>query len=343
MSETNARPETMTAMTISQPGGPEVLRAEQIPQPRPASGEVLVKVAAAGVNRPDVLQRQGLYPPPQGASLIPGLEIAGEVVALGPETVRYRIGDRVCALVTGGGYAEYCVAAESATLPVPRGMDVIEAAALPETFFTVWVNVFDRAGLKPGEVFLVHGGTSGIGTTAIQLARAFGARVFATARGDAKCQVCRELGSERAIDYEKEDFVKVVKTETGGHGADVILDMVGGDYVQRNIAVAAEDGRIHQIAFLRGSKIEADLMRLMLKRITLTGATLRARPLDVKARIAQALEEKVWPLLENGTVRPVIDSRFALADAAAAHARMESNAHIGKIVLVSSVSASADR
>ncbi len=343
MSETDARPETMTAIAISHPGGPEVLRALEIPRPKPSAGELLIKVAAAGVNRPDMLQRQGLYPPPEGASPIPGLEVAGEIVALGPDTARYRVGDRVCALVTGGGYAEYCVAAESATLPVPRGMDMIEGAALPETFFTVWVNVFERAGLKPGEVFLVHGGTSGIGTTAIQLARAFGARVFATARGAAKCQVCRELGAERAIDYENEDFVKVVKTETGGHGADVILDMVGGDYVQRNIAVAAEDGRIHQIAFLRGSKIEADLTRLMLKRITLTGATLRARPLEVKARIAQALEEKVWPLLNNGTVRPVIDSRFALADAAAAHARMESNAHIGKIVLLSGAPASVDR
>lgn len=343
MSETNARPDAMTAIIIGQPGGPEVLRAQEMARPEPGAGEVLIKVAAAGVNRPDVLQRQGLYPPPKDASPVPGLEIAGEVVALGPDAARFSPGDHVCALVAGGGYAEYCVAAECATLPVPRGMDVTDAAALPETFFTVWVNVFESAGLKPGEVFLVHGGTSGIGTTAIQLARAFGARVFATARGEAKCAVCRELGAERAIDYEAEDFVEVVKAETGGQGADVILDMVGGDYVQRNIAAAAEDGRIHQIAFLRGSKVEVDLMRLMLKRITLTGSTLRARPLDVKARIARALEDKVWPLLENGTVRPVIDSRFALMDAAGAHARMESNAHIGKIVLLNDARASADR
>ncbi len=334
MSETNALPDTMTAITIHQPGGPEVLRAQQMARPEPGAGQVLIRVAAAGVNRPDVLQRQGLYPPPRGASPIPGLEIAGEIVALGPETARYRIGAHVCALVTGGGYAEFCVADDSAALPVPRGMDVIDAAALPETFFTVWVNVFERAGLKPGEVFLVHGGASGVGTTAIQLARAFGARVFATARGAARCAACRDLGAERAIDYETEDFVEIIKAETGGHGADVILDMVGGDYVQRNIAAAAEDGRIHQIAFLRGSKVEADLMRLMLKRITLTGSTLRARPAEVKSRIARSLEEKVWPLLGAGEVRPVIDSRFALADAAGAHARMESNAHIGKIVLV---------
>lgn len=334
MSEPHALPDAMTAIIIGQPGGPEVLRAQEMARPEPGVGEVLVKIAAAGVNRPDVLQRQGLYPPPKGASPIPGLEIAGEVVALGPETSRFRVGERVCALVSGGGYAEYCLADEGATLPLPQGMDVIDAAAVPETFFTVWSNVFQRAGLKRGEVFLVHGGTSGIGTTAIQLARAFGARVFATARGAAKCQVCRDLGAERAIDYESEDFVEEVKSETGGHGADVILDMVGGDYVQRNIAVAAEEGRINQIAFLRGSKVEVDLMRMMLKRITLTGATLRARAPSVKAAIARDLEEKVWPLLAGGEVRPVIDSRFPLDDAAGAHARMESNAHIGKILLL---------
>jgi len=334
MTEQDVLPDRMTAIIIGQPGEPEVLRPQEMALPEPGAGDILVRVHAAGVNRPDVLQRKGLYPPPKDASHIPGLEIAGEVVALGPETARYRLGDTVCALVSGGGYAEYCVAAESAALPVPRGLHVIDAAALPETFFTVWVNVFQRAGLLPGEVFLVHGGTSGIGTTAIQLARAFGARVFATARGAAKCQVCRELGAERAIDYESEDFVEVVKAETRGHGADVILDMVGGDYVQRNIAVAAEEGRIHQIAFLKGSKVEADLMRLMLKRITLTGATLRARPASVKAAIARPLEDRVWPLLERGDVRPVIDSRFPLEDAAGAHQRMESNAHIGKILLL---------
>lgn len=341
MRDTDPLPETMTAIIIGQPGGPEVLRAQEMTLPEPGPGQVLIKVAAAGVNRPDVLQRQGLYPPPRGASPIPGLEIAGKVVALGPETARFAAGEQVCALVAGGGYSEYCLADEAATLPVPRGMDVIDAAALPETFFTVWINVFERAGLKPGEILLVHGGTSGIGTTAIQLARAFGARVFATARGASKCAVCRELGAERAIDYETEDFVEVVKSETGSHGADVILDMVGGDYIQRNIAAAAEEGRIHQIAFLRGSKVEVDLMRLMLKRVTLTGSTLRARPLDVKARIARALDEKVWPLLESGTVRPVIDSRFPLDEAAGAHARMESNAHIGKIVLLTGTPAGA--
>lgn len=328
-------PDQMTAIGIAEPGGPDVLQPQRMEMPKPGAGEVLVKVAAAGVNRPDVMQRQGQYPPPKGASPIPGLEIAGEIVAVGPETSRYSPGDQVCALVTGGGYAEYCLADEGATLPVPAGMDVRDAGALPETFFTVWVNVFARAGLQPGEVLLVHGGTSGIGTTAIQLANAFGARVFATARGEAKGAVCRELGAARAIDYEREDFVEIVKSETNGHGADVILDMVGGDYIQRNIAVAAEDGRINQIAFLRGSKAEVDFMRLMLKRITLTGSTLRARSAEVKAGIARALEEKVWPLLADGSVRPVIDSRFPLADAAGAHKRMESGAHIGKILLLS--------
>ncbi len=334
MAEATPLPEQMTAISIAEPGGPETLHPARMAVPQPGAGEVLIRVAAAGVNRPDVMQRQGLYPPPKGASPIPGLEIAGQVVAAGPEVTRYKPGDQVCALVTGGGYAEYCVANEGATLPVPAGMDAIEAAALPETFFTVWINVFERAGLQPGEAFLVHGGASGIGTTAIQLASASGARVFATARGPEKGAVCTRLGAERAIDYETEDFVEVVKSATDGHGADVILDMVGGDYVQRNIAVAAEDGRIHQIAFLRGSRVEVDLMRMMLKRITLTGSTLRARPSEVKARIARALEANVWPLLETGRVRPVIDSRYALTDAAQAHRRMETSAHIGKILLV---------
>lgn len=334
MTSNTAVPEQMTAISIAQPGGPDVLQPQTMAVPQPGPGEVLIKVAAAGVNRPDVFQREGHYPPPKGASPIPGLEIAGEVVATGPDTTRYKPGDTVCALVTGGGYAEYCVADEGATLPVPAGMDVRNAGALPETFFTVWVNVFERAGLEAGEVFLVHGGTSGIGTTAIQLARAFGAQVFATARGAEKGGICTKLGAERAIDYETEDFVEVIKSATEGHGADVILDMVGGDYVQRNIAVAAEEGRIHQIAFLRGAKVEVDLTRLMLKRINLTGSTLRARPAAVKARIASALEAKVWPLIESGKVRPVIDSRYALADAAEAHRRMESGGHIGKIMLL---------
>jgi len=333
MSSQTSLPERMTAIQISEPGGPEVLQPQPITVPQPGASDILIKVAAAGVNRPDVMQRQGMYPPPKGASPVPGLEVAGEVVATGPDVSRYKPGDKVCALVTGGGYAEYCVANEGAALPVPAGMDPVSAAAIPETFFTVWVNVFERGGLQPGEVFLVHGGTSGIGTTAIQLATAFGARVFATARGEDKGAICSQLGAERAIDYETEDFVAVVKSATDGHGADVILDMVGGDYVQRNIAVAAEDGRIHNIAFLRGSTVEVDLMRMMLKRITMTGSTLRARPAEVKARIARALEANVWPLLESGRVRPVIDSRYPLAEAGAAHQRMETSAHIGKILL----------
>jgi len=328
-------PADMTGIAITAPGGPEVLQPQQMAVPQPGAGEVLIRVAAAGINRPDVFQREGKYPAPKDASPLPGLEIAGEIVALGPDTQRYSIGDQVCALVSGGGYAEYCVAPEATTLPVPAGLDITEAAALPETVFTVWVNVFERAALKPGEVFLVHGGTSGIGTTAIQLASAFGARVFTTARGAEKCAICKKLGAERAIDYESEDFVSVVKSETDGHGADVILDMVGGDYIQRNIAVAAEDGRIGQIAFLRGAKAEVDFTRLMLKRITLTGSTLRARTLSVKARIADAVEANVWPLVETGEFRPVIDSRFPLIEAAQAHARMESGAHIGKILLLS--------
>lgn len=335
MAEATPLPEQMTAIGIAAPGGPEVLQQQQMPVPQPGAGQVLIRVAAAGVNRPDVMQRQGLYPPPKGASPIPGLEVAGEVVAAGPEVSRYKPGDQVCALVTGGGYAEYCVADEGATLPVPAGMAMADAAALPETFFTVWINVFERAGLQPGEVFLVHGGTSGIGTTAIQLATAFGARVFTTARGREKGDICTKLGAERAIDYESEDFVAVVKSATEGRGADVILDMVGGDYVQRNIACAAEDGRIHNIAFLRGSRVEVDLMRMMLKRITLTGSTLRARPASVKARIASALEGNVWPLIANGKIGPVIDSRYPLTEAAEAHRRMETSAHIGKILLVS--------
>jgi putative PIG3 family NAD(P)H quinone oxidoreductase len=328
-------PADMTGIAITAPGGPEVLQPQQMAVPQPGAGEVLIRVAGAGINRPDVFQREGKYPAPKDASPLPGLEIAGEIVALGPDTQRYSIGDQVCALVGGGGYAEYCVAPEVTTLPVPAGLDITEAAALPETVFTVWVNVFERAALKPGEVFLVHGGTSGIGTTAIQLAGAFGARVFTTARGAEKCAICKKLGAERAIDYESEDFVSVVKSETDGHGADVILDMVGGDYVQRNIAVAAEDGRIGQIAFLRGAKAEVDFTRLMLKRITLTGSTLRARTLSVKARIANAVEANVWPLVETGEFRPVIDCRFKLSEAAQAHARMESGAHIGNILLLS--------
>ncbi len=333
----------MTAIAITQAGGPDVLQPAAADVPRPGEGEVLVRVVAAGVNRPDVLQRQGLYPPPPGASPIPGLEIAGEVVARGPGASAFNIGDMVCALVNGGGYAQFCVSHEATALPIPAGIGLIEAAALPETAFTVWSNVFDRAALKPGEIFLVHGGASGIGTMAIQMARSFGARVFATARGSEKCAICERLGAERAIDYETEDFVSVIKSASQGRGADVILDMVGGDYVARNISAAAEDGRIVQIAFLRGSRIEADLMRLMLKRLTLTGSTLRARPIAVKAKIAEALKAQVWPRIEAGEIKPVIDRQFALRDAGAAHRLMESNEHIGKIMLIADPAADADR
>ena len=326
-------PATMKVTEIAEPGGPEVLRAAIRATPEPGHGEVLIEVAAAGVNRPDVLQRQGGYPPPPGASDIPGLEVAGTIVASGTGVSTLSIGDRVCALVTGGGYAEYCPAPAAQVLPVPAGLDMIEAAALPETFFTVWSNVFDRGRLQPGERFLVHGGSSGIGTVAIQLARAFEARVFATAGSAEKCAACERLGAERAINYRDENFVEVAKALTGGVGLDLILDMVGGDYIQRNIAALATEGRLVQIAFLSGAKVELNLMPLMLKRLTLTGATLRARAIEDKAAIADALRARVWPLLESGRVRPVIDSTVALADAAKAHERMESGEHIGKIVL----------
>jgi putative PIG3 family NAD(P)H quinone oxidoreductase len=325
--------ETMRAVLIEgKGGGPEVLVPGSRPTPRPGQGELLVKVAAAGVNRPDVLQRQGNYPPPPGASDIPGLEIAGVVVEAGPGAQRFKVGDKVCALVTGGGYAEYCVADERATLPYPEGYDDVQAASLPETFFTVWQNVFIRGELKSGENFLVHGGTSGIGTTAIQLGKAFGATVFATAGSAEKCEACVKLGATRAINYRDEDFVAVLKKEAG-KGIDLTLDMVGGDYTDRNIQVAAEDGRIHNIAFQKGSKVSVDLMRVMLKRISLSGSTLRPRTMEVKGKIAEGLEEQVWPLLGQGQVKPVIDSTFPLDQAADAHRRMETNAHIGKIIL----------
>ncbi|MFO0992974.1 MAG: NAD(P)H-quinone oxidoreductase [Hyphomicrobiales bacterium] len=324
----------MTAIAITTPGGPEVLKPVSLARPEPQAGEILVKVAAAGVNRPDVLQRQGGYPPPPGAPATPGLEIAGEVVSAGPGVKRYRVGDKVCALVPGGGYAEYCVAAEDNALAVPAGLTMVEAAGLPETFFTVWTNVFDRAGLKAGETFLVHGGSSGIGTTAIMLGNAFGARVFATAGSAEKCAACVALGATLAIDYRKEDFVKAVKDATDGKGADVILDMVGGDYIPRNLAVAATHGRIVSIAFLRGSKAEVDFLPMMLKRLTLTGSTLRPRSVAEKAQIARSLEEKVWPLIAQGKIKPQIFKTFPLADAGQAHALMETSAHVGKIVLI---------
>lgn len=327
-------PATMTAITIPVPGGPEALVPGERPVPQPAAGELLVKVEAAGVNRPDVMQRKGLYPPPAGASDIPGLEIAGTVVAVGPETERFKVGDRVCALVTGGGYAHYCVTSARTALPIPDGLSAQQAAALPETFFTVWSNVFDRGGLKAGETLLVHGGTSGIGTTAIQLAKAFGAKVFVTVGSAEKCAAATKLGADLAIDYNTQDFVTEVKSATGGKGVDVILDMVGGSYVARNYEAAAVDGRIVQIAFQQGSKVQIDFMRVMLKRLTHTGSTLRSRPVADKALIAAALEEKVWPLLAQGSVRPLIDATFPLVEAAAAHAHMEGSTHIGKIVLL---------
>jgi NADPH2:quinone reductase len=326
-------PSRMTAIGIKTPGGPETLVPEERPVPAPGAGEILVKVAAAGVNRPDVMQRKGLYPPPKGAPDIPGLEIAGEVAALGSGVTRWKTGDKVMALVIGGGYAQYCLAHESHALAVPNGYAMTEAAAIPETFFTVWHNVFERGALKSGETFLVHGGSSGIGTTAIQLAKAFGARVITTAGSDDKCEACRKLGADVAINYKSEDFVAVIKDKTAGAGADVILDMVGGDYIERNYEAAAVEGRIVQIAFQGSPKATADFRRIMLKRLHHTGSTLRSRSVADKGAIASAIAQKVLPLIAAGKVKPIMDSTFPLADAAAAHARMESSAHIGKIVL----------
>ncbi len=326
-------PQSMTAIAIREPGGPDVLVARELPVPIPGEGEILVKVAAAGVNRPDILQRQGHYPPPKGATEIPGLEIAGEVVRIGPGVRRWQIGDQVMALVVGGGYAQYCLAFADHSLPVPPKLSVIEAAAVPETFFTVWHNVFERGRLLAGETLLVHGGSSGIGTTAIQLGKAFGARVIVTAGSREKCDACRRLGADLAINYNTEDFVALSKQATQGRGVELILDMVGGDYVGRNYEAAAVEGRIVQIAFQASSKVTLDLMRLMLKRLTHTGSTLRARAVEDKAAIARAVERNVLPLLESGRVKPPIDSTFPLSQANAAHARMESGKHIGKIVL----------
>jgi NADPH2:quinone reductase len=326
-------PPTMSAVAIAAPGGPEVLTLTQVPKPKPGPGQVLIKVAAAGVNRPDAAQRAGVYPPPPGHSPLPGLEVAGEVAEAGPDTARWKPGDKVCALVNGGGYAEYCIAEETSALPIPAGLDMVRAAALPETFFTVWNNVFERGRLAAGEWFLVHGGSSGIGTTAIQLARAFGARVLATAGSADKCRACVELGADRAIDYKAEDFVAAAKEATGGRGVDVILDMVGGAYTDKNVIAAAEDGRIVQIATLGGTEAKVNLARLMMKRVTLTGSTLRPRSREVKAGFARALEAKVWPLLAAGRVKVVVDSTFPLGEAAEAHRRLESSQHIGKSVL----------
>ncbi len=330
----SAVPSETAVIEIREPGAPDVLRPARRPTPKPGAGEVLIKVEAAGVNRPDVAQRQGNYPPPPGASDIPGLEIAGTVVALGLGVHRLKPGDKVCALVTGHGYAEYCAAPEAQCLPVPKALSMVEAAALPETFFTVWTNMFDRGRLKRGESVLIHGGSSGIGTTAIQLARAFGAKdIFATAGSDEKCRACERLGATRAIDYKREDFVKVVKDATGGRGVDLILDMVCGPYVPRNISALAVEGRCVTIALLGGNLSEVNFGVVMMKRLTLTGSTLRARSVEQKSAIADALRREVWPLLDAGKVRPVIHKTFPLKDAAAAHALMESSAHIGKIVL----------
>jgi len=326
----------MIAIEIRTPGGPEVLVPGERPVPVPAAGEVLIKVAAAGVNRPDVFQRLGRYPPPPGASDIPGLEVAGTVEQLGSGVNDFRVGDAVCALVAGGGYAEYCVAPVPQCLPVPRGIDLVAAAGIPETFFTVWTNLFERGRLKTGESMLVHGGASGIGTTAIQLARARGARVFATAGTPEKCAACERLGAARAINYREADFVAVLRELTGGRGVDVVLDMVGGEYFARNIDVLAMEGRLVEIATLHGVKAELNIQTIMVRRLTITGSTLRARSVEEKGAVAAAVREHVWPLLESGTVKPIVHATFPLRDAAEAHRVMEADTHIGKLVLVAS-------
>lgn len=328
-----AIPPMMQAIEITEPGGPDVLQAVTLAVPTPQAAQVLIAVEAAGVNRPDVLQRMGGYPPPPGAPQTPGLEIAGRIVAVGPDVDENRLGEAVCALVAGGGYAEYCIAESDHTLPLPKGFSMSQAAALPETFFTVWHNVFQRGVLKEGETLLVHGGSSGIGTTAIQLAHALGSIVFATAGNAEKCAACERLGAKRAINYRDEDFLAVIKEQTGGKGVDLILDMVGGDYLDRNIQAAAMEGRIVQIAFLQGAKVRANFLPVMLKRLTITGSTLRARDRSFKADLAEELQGKVWPLLESGAVAPVMHASFSLGDAAKAHAMMEESQHIGKIVL----------
>lgn len=320
----------MRAVEISKPGPPDVLQVTERPIPEPSHGQIILKVAYAGVNRPDALQRAGAYAPPPGASDLPGLEASGEVVALGDGVDGLHVGDQVCALLPGGGYAEYVATPAAHCLPIPDGMGLNQAACLPENFFTVWSNVFTRGGLEAGERFLVHGGSSGIGTTAIQLAKSFGARVFATAGSEAKCQACLDLGAERAINYRTDDFVEVLRAEGG---ANLILDMVGGDYIPRNIKTLADDGRLVQIAFLQGPKVELNFAQMMTRRLSITGSTLRPQSDLAKARIASNLLETVWPLIASGRIAPIIDSEFDLAEAAAAHGRMESSEHIGKIVL----------
>ena len=324
---------SMLAVEISEFGGPEVLEPVELPVPTPGDGEILIKVIAAGVNRPDVFQRQGFYPPPPGAPETPGLEVAGEIVTAGDGADGWQVGDKVCALVAGGGYAAYCVSPAVQALPVPRGLSMEAAAAIPETFFTVWTNVFDRGRLQPGERLLVHGGSSGIGTSAIMLASAMGAEVFTTAGSDEKCEFCKQIGASRAINYRNSDFVAEIQDATGGAGVDVILDMIGGSYIQRNIDSLAFDGRMVSIAFLEGSVAELDFRQIMFKRLVVTGSTLRARPIAEKAAIAKSLLETVWPLFESGRIAPVIDSTYPLTRAADAHRRIESPEHIGKIVL----------
>jgi putative PIG3 family NAD(P)H quinone oxidoreductase len=324
----------MIAIEIREPGGPEVLVPVERPAPLPAAGEVLIKVAAAGVNRPDVFQRLGRYPPPPGVTDIPGLEVSGIITEVASGAGSFRVGDAVCALVAGGGYAEYCAAPAPQCLPAPRGLELIDAAAIPETFFTVWTNVFERGRLQAGESILVHGGSSGIGTAAIQLARSFGARVFATAGTAVKCAACERLGAERCINYREADFVAVVREQTAGRGVDVVLDMIGGAYFARNVDVLAPEGRLVEIATLQGAKAELNIQTIMQRRLTITGSTLRARPIADKGAIAEAVHRHVWPLLESGAVKPIVYATFPLRDASAAHRVMESSAHIGKLVLI---------
>jgi putative PIG3 family NAD(P)H quinone oxidoreductase len=326
-------PREMKVVEIVAPGGPEQLKPAVRPIPQPAEGEVLVRVEAAGVNRPDVMQRQGRYPPPPGASDLPGMEIAGEIVALGPKVSGVAIGDKITSLLPGGGYANYAVAAAPMCMPIPAGLSMVEAAAIPETFLTVWTNLFERGGCKSGDIVLIHGGTSGIGTTAIQLAKVWGARVYATAGSEKKARACESLGAIRGIDYKTEDFVEVMRAETKCHGVDITLDMVAGSYVQRNLEIAAVEGRVVTISLLGGSRAEINMGMVLIKRATLTGSTLRSRTVAQKAAVADAVRKNVWPLLESGKVRPVIFATFPLAEASEAHRLMESSNHIGKIVL----------
>ncbi|HIA56515.1 MAG TPA: NAD(P)H-quinone oxidoreductase [Deltaproteobacteria bacterium] len=329
----NLTPKSMNYIKIEKHGDPEVLKLHSMPVPEPSPGEVLIRVSAAGVNRPDVMQRKGLYPPPPGATDVPGLEVSGTVVSTGKNVSEPMVGSEVCALVTCGGYAEYCLAAASICLPVPENISLEDAAGIPETFFTVWTNVFDRGQLKSGESFLVHGGSSGIGTAAIQLAKAFGATVYTTAGTPEKCEFCENLGADAAINYREQDFSEEIKRLTEGKGIDVILDMIGGPYFPKNIYLLADEGRLVQIALMQGSKAEVDFRSLLLKRVTLTGSTLRPRSVEQKTEIAKALRKNVWPLLDTGTVRPIIHQTFPLTQAAEAHSLMESSAHIGKILL----------